>query len=222
MRQARLLWLAALAAVLVGACGGSSPSSQNPAPSPSPSPSANPSPRTTLTADEQAQLAQLEARPLRLKMPAGGKCAEGPHTPTIVPYASGAQETDVFFQGPVYAQGGPEHLTASGDYFFVTYFTDPSVTGVVLVRGKDMNSNRPLVFEGDYATGPAAGTDTLNGFPVTLHDELAIPSAAKRQALSPAIGWGVWPVVQGIDLNWSCAGIQVDTAAGTEIVYAVR
>ena len=213
-------WLTALAALPLAACGPSS-SAQAPNAGATASPAA--SPRTTLTPSEQAQLAQLEARPLHLAtVAAGTDCTEGPHTATITPYASGGTVTDAFFTGPVYGAGGTERPTAKYDYYFVTYFTDPTVSGVVLSRGRDLVTGKPLVFAGDYAAGPVAGTDLLDGFQVTLHTELAIPTAAKQTAQHPAAGWGVWPVTQGIDVSWTCAGIQIDTMAGTEVAIAVR
>ena len=104
----------------------------------------------------------------------------------------------------------------------MTYFTDPSVSGVVLSRGKDLDSGAPLVFIGDYATGPVVGNDVLNGFQVTLHTELAIPTASKLPDQHAAPGWGVYPVTQGIDKNWKCVGIQIDTSAGSYVGYATR
>src|SRR5437868_9229970 len=118
--------LAALILILA-ACGQSA--SAPPAPSPTPTPS----PRTALTVDEQAQLVQLEARPVQFPaMPANGVCPDGPHTPSITPYKSGYTETNPYGAGPVYDRGGPHTDGATNRFFDVTYFTDPTVKCVVL------------------------------------------------------------------------------------------
>jgi len=93
---------------------------------------------------------------------------------------------------------------------------------VVLSRAIDMDTGNPVVFTGDYATGPIVGTDLLNGFQVTLHTELAIPADVKKPAQHGPPGWGIFPVTQGAAVGWKCVGFQVDTEAGSETGYASR
>jgi hypothetical protein len=212
MKRPHAALLTALTAVLMIACGAST-SGDGQTPSP------KPSPRTALTASERAQLAQLEARPLNLSKTARPGC-DGPHTATIAPYASGGIVTNAYYTGPVYGEGGPERDTTTTAYDSVTYFTDPSVTGVLLARGRDLDTAAPVVFFGDYATGPVVGQDILNGVQITLHTELAIPTSSKLPDQHGAPGWGIYPITQGVDKNWRCVGIQIDISAGSYVAYA--
>jgi hypothetical protein len=213
-------WLGSLAASLVlvsAACGGSSADARPETQTPSPSP------RTVLTSAEQSQLAQLESRPLNLPvLPTGGACpADGPHT-GINPYRDGREESNVYGLGPVYGQGGPELRTSLNLYYDVKYFSDPSVRGVVLVRGQELGTSFKLLFVGDYAAGGVVGTDTVQGTDTNLHDELALPVATPSANTGAASGWGIFRVRQGVERNYRCVGIQIDTIAGSQVVVATR
>lgn len=187
-------------------------------PSPSPTPSAIP----TLTAAEQTQLAQLESRALKIPpMPANGKCPDGPHS-NISPYQGSSAQTYVWGKGPVYAEGGPEVRSSQINYFDVTYYTDPTVKGVVLIRGEQLDGRLKLVFIGIYAAGPVVGTDNVGGPQAAVHAEAALPAANVPAGAGAAPGWGVWKLRQGIDKSYrGCTGIQIDTAAGSEVVVAL-
>ena len=165
------------------------------------------------------QLAQLEARPAHFPpMPATGVCPDGPHTPSITPYKSGYTETNAYGTGPVYGQGGPHTDGATNRFFDVTYFTDPTVKGVVLVRIRDIDAGFKGVFLAPYGHGPVVGTDMINGETVDLYGELVLPVASPPANTNRAPGWGIWPVRQGLDKRFQCADLQIDTAAGTQII----
>jgi hypothetical protein len=204
----------ALALVLVG-CSQAAPSAAN-------TPAPSPSPRTTLTAAEQTQLTSLEARPLVIPAKPAGTCPEGPFTPAIKPYLNGREETNVYGVGPVYGVGGPETASDTNLYYDVAYVADPTVKGVILVRIRELSGAYKGVFVGPYQTGSVVGTDTIGGVSTTLYDELALPIASPSTNTSAAPGWAIFKVRQGIDKRYTCVGIQIDTAAGTEVVVAAH
>jgi hypothetical protein len=202
------------------ACGGSVASTTPRAASPTPHPI--PTAQATLTAAEHAQLTQLEARPLKLPpMAKGGTCPDGPHS-TISPYQTTADTTYVWGLGPVYVAGGPLRTGSRDAYFDVTYYTDPTVRGVVLIRGRELGGSLKVVFVGDYAAGPVLGSDTVgDGTNAVLNAEAALPAAHPPLNTSAGSGWGIWSIRQGIDKTFNnCAGLQFDTASGSEVVVA--
>lgn len=188
-------------------------SRQTPAP-------AGPPSSTTLTTAEKAQLAQLEARPLQFPpMPANGQCPDGPHS-TIFAYA-GNGTANVWGNGTVFVEGGNGLSTSKNLYFDVTFFTDPTVSGIVLIRGQQLGGRLNVVYVGDYAAGPVVGTDSIGGKGVTQHAEAAVPADRPPTNTGAAPGWGVWKIRQGIDRSYSgCTGFQFDTASGTQVVVA--
>lgn len=188
------------------------------APQATPSPPA--SPRTTLTAAEKVQLATLERRPLQIPGKPTGNCPVGPFTPVIKPYLNQRQATDVYGVGPVYGEGGPETGTNKNYFYDVTYFADPSVRGVVLVRIEELGGAYQGFFVGPYAAGKTVGTDVIDGQQVALFDELVLPIASPSPDTSAAAGWAIFKVRQGINKGYSCVGIQIDTASGTEVLIA--
>lgn len=189
-------------------------SRQTPAP-------AGPPSSTILTTTDKAQLAQLEARPLALPpMPANGQCPDGPHS-TISAFA-GNGTANVWGNGSVFVEGGNAVSTSKNIYFDVTFFTDPTVSGVVLIRGQQLGGRLNVVYVGDYAAGPVVGSDSIGGQPVTQHVEAALPADRPLSNTNAAPGWGVWKIRQGIDRSYSgCTGFQFDTLAGTQVVVAL-
>jgi hypothetical protein len=180
------------------ACGGQTASS------PSPSPTVN-----------TATLAQLEAKPLTLPVVAPGDTC--PNTAmSLIDYGSGSTAT--YGSGPVYGVGGPQTTTTWGDYFDVTYVTDPQFTGIALIRIRDLKSTRVGGFVGPYASGNVVGTDAIDGKAVQLHANLVL-DAGHHPATSGNSKWGIWRVRQGVAAGWSgCFGIQVDGAGFTQVI----
>jgi len=209
----------ACVAVILGACGGAG-SSASTSPTSVASPSVAASPAPALSASDRAEVAVLEKKPLMTPKPAAdGQCHQGPFTSSITPYANGNPELEVYGTGPVYGQGGSPITNPTYVYFDVTYFTSPSVTGVVLVRINDLSGQYPGVFVGPLGVGKQAGTDTIQGRKQTLYSELALPAEnppANQPAAAP--GWGVWHIRQGINVNFTCAAIQVDTATTSQVL----
>jgi hypothetical protein len=156
----------------------------------------------------------LRARPLILPVvPPGATC---PNTPMpLIDFGVGP--TLAYGDGPVYGIGGPASSTSWGDYFDVMYVADPQFTGIVLVRIRDLESDRVGVFVGSYAAGDVVGTDTIAGKTVQQHAELVL-DASRPASTSGASKWGQWQIRQGLAAGWShCFGIQVDGPGFTEV-----
>jgi hypothetical protein len=151
-------------------------------------------------------LAALEARPLTLPtLKAGDSCPSSPGN--AVGYGT----------GPVYFSGGPETVSPWGYYFDVRWFTAPDLSGPVLVRGRDLMSNRMAVFVGANSAGAVVGTDTAAGAKVSQRAELVLD--AGHPPSRGANGYGVFPVRQGVSKGWlGCFGVQVDGPDFTETI----
>lgn len=111
--------------------------------------------------------AQLEARPFTpqlLKL--GEACPVGPYD----------NVTSTFGSGPVYGVGdsNPPIKTSWGSYFNDLAAMEPRVTGLVLVRARDLHTGQSVVFIGQNAAGPVLGTDTVSGTVVQQRGEALI------------------------------------------------
>ena len=155
-----------------------------------------------MTAADKAELAQLEARPL--KLPAllkDGVCPPDGTDPT----------TGLYGTDPVYAAGGPHSATSFGDYFDVSGITKPGLVGPVLLRGRDLKvADHPLVFLGPWAVGAVYGTDGTFG---PQYTELALDTAHPPAAtyFVKDANYVQWFWRQGIAKGWSgCVGFQFD------------
>lgn len=173
-----------------------------------------PSGHSFLTPVEQRQLALLEARPLQLPpMPASGQCPTTPYS-LVHPFRVGSDSTWFNGSGPVYLATGGVAIDG-GRYWEVTFYTAPTVRGVVLIRGVFLRDRSSQVFVGTWATGPVVGTDTVEGKRLDLHTEVAVPADRPPSNVLAAPDWGFWSTRWG---GGRCLGIQVDSAAGTEIL----
>ncbi|HEV2475970.1 MAG TPA: hypothetical protein VGX22_05480 [Candidatus Dormibacteraeota bacterium] len=151
-------------------------------------------------------LAQLESRPIDLP-------TIGPNDPC--PQNMGTNSRGYTLgSGPVYADGGNATTTNWGTYFDVTYFTAPDLTGLVLIRGRDLrDANIHVVFVGKYGAGPVVGNDPdpQGG---AQHDELLLDASHPSQHLNAD---GMWAVRQGLAKSASnCYGFRVDGRGFTE------
>ena len=160
---------------------------------------------TTLSYQEQVML--LEQRPLLLPtVKTTGSC---PDAGNVNPF--GYQ----FGAGPVYADGGPESASNWGDFYDVVWYTDQRLTGPVLVRGRDLVTNRDVVFTGTGAAGALVATDPSQASPA-LRSEFVLDASHPNQREG---GYGVFHVRQGVPNGWShCVGFQMDGSTFTEIV----
>ncbi len=178
---------------------------------------------------DPAQLALLEARPLRLPATqVGDQCpvGPGPSASTVASFPEpihgwlgSTTSFPVSGGGPGYAIGG----TAMGDspwgsYGDVVWAFEPQVTGLVLIRGRDtVNQTLPVVYIGPYAAGAVIGTDTVGGKRVVQHAELAI-DAGHHPATSGNSGWGIYDVQAGVGNKLStCRAFQVDGEGFSEV-----
>jgi hypothetical protein len=138
----------------------------------------------------------------------------------ITPYRDGTT-TQAWGNGTVFLEGGSRTLSSQYAYFDITFYTDPTVRGVVLIRGQQLDGLLGVVYVGDYAAGPLVGADTITGQRVEQQAEAALPASRPPSNAIAAPGWGIWKVRQGIDRSYTgCTGFQIDTAAGSEVVVA--
>jgi hypothetical protein len=180
-------------------------------------------PQVPAVGPNRSVVMQLEARHDQLPvLKAGASCPDGP------------EANNLYGAGPVYgAPGWPRPATALqlagnfstswGFYFYNTVITIAGLNGPVLMRGRDLRSNRPIVFVGDYATGPLLGTDTVDGRLVQQHAYLML-DMNHPPSTSSGTHELEWPVILGIDKHWSdCVGLQFDGPGFTEtwVVYRV-
>lgn len=157
------------------------------------------------------QIQQLEARPLTLPtVQTASQCPESARdTSRNAPgYQYGA--------GPVYADGGPETGTNWGHYWDVIWYAAPSVSGPILVRGRDLMTNdRRVVFVGPFAAGPVIGTEPNMG---EQHTELVL-DPGHPQLRTALTHYGYWHIRQGMSSGWvGCVGFQIDGPSFSETI----
>jgi hypothetical protein len=164
----------------------------------------------------RSALADLEARPLTLPtLKAGDTCPTSARSSQPNP----GENLFDYGTGPVYANGGPEIQTSWGYYFDVTWVTDANLAGPVLVRGRDLMSDRILVFVGAYSAGAVVGTDTQAGSQLVQRAELVLDPKHPHSRVTG--GYGYFPVRQGLASGWvGCFGVQIDGPTFTETVTA--
>jgi hypothetical protein len=171
----------------------------------------------------RSALADLEARQLNLPaLQSSDPCPDGP------------EANGLYGAGPVLGVPGwpqpttPTELagTAStlwGTYWYQTYITPTGLTGPVLARAKDLRTNQPVTFIGNYATGPVVGTDKVDGRLVQQHLEVVL-DMRHPPSIEASANQFEWPVIVGLRNGRSdCIGWQIDGPTFSEnwVVYAL-
>ena len=149
---------------------------------------------------------------------AGGTC---PSTRiNTIDYGTGSNA--VHGSGQVYGIGGPGTTTNWGEYHDVTYVADPQLTGIALIRARDLKSDRAVVFIGAYAAGGVVGPDTIDGGAVQQHADLVL-DASYHPATSGTSKGGVGtfdraspPAGPGASVSGSTAHISVRSSSPSE------
>lgn len=163
-------------------------------------------------AQPQSQLAQLEARPLRL-----------PTLHSILDCSIGSMNSDGSYgSGPIFGEGGgaSEMDTSKGFYFHNSLYADKAIDGPILVRVRDLFTDQTIVFVGDFAAGPVAGTDTLDGKLVQQHTELVLYTDDRAHAphLIDSTHPYAWLFIAGAPKGWSTStGWQIDGPGFSEV-----
>ncbi|TMD34300.1 MAG: hypothetical protein E6I95_06440 [Chloroflexi bacterium] len=166
-----------------------------------------------------SELAQLETRPLLLPaLKAGQDCPETP----LNALPGGLFPSGLYGHGPVYVAGGSSVSDAWGTYWYLGAVTTAKVTGLVVVRGRDLYTGQPVVFVGKWASGPVAGTDVVDGKSAEQHTELVLdrrhPPLNTIQA-----GTVTWGFTAGLAIGSSgCIGWQIDTTGSTTEIIVTR
>jgi hypothetical protein len=168
---------------------------------------------------DPVEIARLTARPLILPVvPPGGACPVS-YSNVIDP---GGNSFSAIGEGPMYVTGqGLQRTTKWGGYYDPTYYAGPQLSGIVLVRIRDLRTGRAGVFVGRYAAGTVVGTDTIDGKAVQQHG-YAILDASRPPATSGTSKWGIWQIRQGWPTGWSgCWGFQLDGPDFSEVLTGV-
>lgn len=154
----------------------------------------------------QSQLAQLEAQPMRIPALAShGDCRSGPYN-SVGSYGS----------GPVYGDGGNTTSSDWGLYYHDLLYAETNISGPILIRAVDLFTGRPVIFIGNYASGPVVGTDTVNGQVYQQHVELVVDTShTSRTTASHKFNW---QFLAGVPTNWSgSSGWQIDGVGFGEV-----
>jgi hypothetical protein len=163
----------------------------------------------------QSQVAQLEAVPLRIPV------VQSPLDCRTGPYNSAGS----FGSGPVYGEGGAfpssdgalyYHSGLYYNYYNNDAYAETKVAGPILVRALDLYTRQPVIFVGQYAAGPAALSDTIDGRTYDQRPELLLnTSNSDKRARSHEF---VWPFVAGVPTTWSgSTGWQIDGIGFSEV-----
>src|SRR5260370_11960569 len=91
---------------------------------------------------------------------------------------------------------GLQKITKWGGYYDPTYYAGPQLTGIVLIRIRDLKTGRAGVFVGPSAAGNVVGMDTIDGKAVQPHG-YAILDASRPPATSGPNHCGDWQIRQG-------------------------
>src|SRR5260370_5250349 len=143
---------------------------------------------------DPVEIARLTARPLILPLvPPGGACP--------VSYSNvidlGGNSFSAIGEGPMYVTGqGLQKITKWGGYYDPTYYAGPQLTGIVLLRIRDLRTGRAGGFVGPNAARNVGGMDTIDGKAEHQHG-YAVLDASRPPATSGTNNWGVWQVRQG-------------------------
>jgi hypothetical protein len=157
----------------------------------------------------QSQVAQLEAVALRIPMVHSPvDCHSGPYN------SAGS-----YGSGPVYGDGGATSVSDWGVYFHNDAYAETKVAGPILVRALDLYTRQPVIFIGQYAAGPAAVSDTVDGHTYNQRPELLLDtSTSDKRATSHEF---VWQFVAGVPTSWSgSTGWQIDGIGFSEVFLA--
>jgi hypothetical protein len=160
-------------------------------------PVVRPTASPTAAAIDPAAVARLEAKPLHLPSLARGEiCNEGPFDP------SGR-----YGLGPVFGVGGYPSTNSWGSVWHVQVVIDRSVTGPVLMRGRDLTTHQPVLLGGENAYGPVGDPARPD-----LHTE-----AIFNMGTTPGSGEVSFPITTGLKAGHSqCVGLQFDGQSFSE------
>lgn len=162
---------------------------------------------------------QLEARPILL--PTLNPTDPCPETPLNGPYG-GLFPSGLYGSGPVYLAGGSSVSDPWGTYWYLAAVSDPTITGLIVVRGRDLRTGQPVVFVGSWSSGPVLGTDAIDGKLAQQHVELLLD---RRHPPHNTIQSGTvtWGFTAGLAAGTSgCAGWQIDSTGHPTQVVVTR
>jgi hypothetical protein len=157
-------------------------------------------------------LQQLEAIPVTLPVLEAGQTCPNNTGSNSLGYDYGS--------GPVFVNG---HLTpvvtfvdqsgVRSSLYDLTYYSTPDLTGLVLVRGRDLVNSAPIRFV--KSQGASFPSDTP---PWQLNDQLVL-DAGHPPARTANTSYGIWHIRHLIKTGWSgCWGFQIDGSHFSETI----
>jgi hypothetical protein len=158
----------------------------------------------------QSQVAQLQARPLHIPSPTGlTDCKSGPFN----------SAGDVGSMPVSRANVGSWTSNLGGVYYDYMFYTESKIAGPILVRARDLFTDQPVVFVGQYAFGPVLGTETIDGSTWKQRPYLLLH--AKSPSSAPGTQRQQWNFIAGVPKNASgSTGWQIDGVEFSEVFLA--
>ncbi len=157
----------------------------------------------------ESQVAQLEQTPLHIPaVQSHEACKSGPFN-----------SAGHFGSGPLYGVGGAVTGTDWGVYYHNLAYANTKVTGPILVRARDLFTNQPVIFVGQYAAGPVVGSDTVDGKRLDQHLDLLLDTS--NASTTVKTHKFDWPFIAGVPSAWSgSTGWQIDGIGFSEVFLA--
>ena len=164
----------------------------------------------------QAQVAQLEAKPLVLpSFKSSTECKSGPYN-----VAGDLGSGPVFARFALSGAGpGGRWTTDSSVYSDEVAYADSRIAGPILVRARDLVAGQPVFFVGQYAAGQTVGSEIMDGSKFEKRSELLL--TADNVSHTPSPHRFHWEFLAGAPITWSgSTGWQIDGVGFSEIFLA--
>jgi hypothetical protein len=157
----------------------------------------------------QAQVAELEARPLVLpSFKSQADCVSGPF--------NGAHDLG---SGPLSGFKFSGWSSSWGVYYDNVVYTDSRISGPILVRARDVFGDARAAFFGPYAAGPVVGSEVIDGATWQQRPEMVL--TADRTSITPNPHKFHWDFISAMPRTWSgSSGWQIDGVGFSEVFVA--
>jgi hypothetical protein len=142
-------------------------------------------------------LQELEARPFTIpSMALGDPCTQGPF-----------DNHGRYGSGPAYGIGASPTSTSWGQFWDLHFAISNQVTGLVLIRGRDLKTQQDVLWRGSQAAGPLGDPNQPD-----LHKEVVYDMGSKAGA-----GETLFPITSALKAgHGDCVGMQIDGSSFTE------
>lgn len=144
-----------------------------------------------------SSLQELEARPFSVPaMRMSDPCVEGPF-----------DNNGRYGNGPAYGYGSSPTSTSWGQFWQLRVAISNQVTGLVLIRGRDLKTQQKVLWRGEKAAGPVGDPTQPD-----LRTEVVYDMGSRASA-----GETLFPITSALKAGHSdCVGMQIDGSSFTE------